>query len=403
MRRVLVIALTMGLCLGISSPARGQSSIQIADPQVEYTLGGQLVIETEISSEFSIHNINVFLQPEGESPLSAGEVSLTPPKGVTYTLDLSEYPLRVFSQIEYWYQFELDNGQTVASDHYDFVYSDNRFDWQSLKTEEFEVYWYQGDEQFGQTVMNTAYEGLARIREQVKVPAPRDISIYVYANSTEMQTALQLGGQMGDWIAGHADPDLGTALVSIPEGPAQTLEIKRQIPHELAHILLYLKLGPEYQHLPPWLHEGISSNAELFPNPDYPLLLEKAYERQVLIPLGQLCQSFPTDAANFQLAYAEASSFTWWLRSEFGNPAMEELMAAYSQGLGCERGAEAAVGKTLSELELDWRRETFDEDSLMLALGNFIPWMVIFALVLLSPLTLIVSGNIQRRREKAKR
>jgi len=397
-RTILAIILILGISLGISNPARGQSEMQIAQPQVTYTFGESLTIETEITSELPIQDVKILLQPAAGIPQIAGEATLTPPGLVSYTLDLSNTFLGLFSDVTYEFQVTLEGGETLTSPEYSFYFEDNRWAWQSLKTDEFEIYWYKGDTDFGEKILNTAHDGLEHIRLQVDVPSPEALRYYVYATSQELQSALQLSGEAGSQIAGHADPALNKVMVSLAPGPAETLEIKRQVPHELLHVLLYQKLGNGYARLPRWLNEGLASTAELFPNPDYPLLLEKAYERQALLPFASLCQSFPVDAANFQLAYAQASSITWYLQGRFGTSGTEALLAAYADGLDCEHGAETALGQGLTTLELDWRSITFHENPWLTSLRGILPWLLIFALFLLPWVILNIVDAIKRRK-----
>ncbi|MBT3392208.1 MAG: hypothetical protein HN413_17560, partial [Chloroflexi bacterium] len=58
-RTILAIILILGISLGISNPARGQSEMQIAQPQVTYTFGESLTIETEITSELPIQDVKI--------------------------------------------------------------------------------------------------------------------------------------------------------------------------------------------------------------------------------------------------------------------------------------------------------------------------------------------------------
>jgi len=147
------------------------------------------------------------------------------------------------------------------------------------------------------------------------------------------------------------------------------------------------------------LNEGLASTAELFPNPDYPLLLKTAYERQLIIPMADLCQSFPVDAANFQLAYAEASSFTWYLLTQYGNDGIEALLAAYADGFGCQRAPEVALGMRLEDLESGWRQVTFNESPLLTAIQSLLPWMIIFFAFLLPLIGLYLADVFKRRRD----
>lgn len=392
MHRLIGIFITLGICLGISQPARGSQEIHFSTPEVAYRFGEQLTIETGFESEASIQTMQVVLQPVTSDPFTGGETTLESNQ-VSYHLDLSQNQLPLFSEIEYWYEGTFENGASFTSQHFTFFYQDNRFEWQSLSNDEFEIFWYQQDDDFGQEVLEAANQSLERIRSNVDVSVSQQVAFYVYSKSQEMQSALQSTDQTSTRIAGHTDPALGFSLVSIAANASQSLEIKRQIPHELTHLLLYQKLGPDYAYLPRWLNEGLATISELSPNPDYPLLLDRAYQRDQLLPLVSLCNSFPNEAATFQLAYAQASSFTRYLQTEFGNERIEDLLGAYGEGVTCQQGTEAALEKSLTELERDWRQVTFGESAILAALQSLGPWLLIFLVTLASTLGLAFLGK----------
>ena len=374
----------------IALPARAQESIQTEPTTVEYTMGGQIHFETQLPPEIPVQEVWVFVHPLKNPGTIAGQATLQPSNGVTYTLDLAEHPIPAYATVEFWYRITLEDGSTLETDPETFVYADNRFDWQTLEAAPFEVFWYEGDTAFGQEILNAAQEGMQKTQGFLPVPAPEAVSIYVYASASELQTALRLTGETGAWIAGHASPELGAVLVTLPPGPAQTYEIKRQVPHEVAHVLLYEWLGDEYYNLPQWLREGIPSMSELFPNPDYVVLLNQAYADETLLPMASLCESFPLEVSNFLLAYAQSTSFTWFIYEQYGSSGLESLTLAYADGLGCEQGAETALGKPLSELERDWRQATFGENPLPAVLKDLAPWLFLLVVVLLPSLVLII-------------
>ncbi len=165
-----------------------------------------------------------------------------------------------------------------------------------------------------------------------------------------------------DWVAGHADPDLGVILVTLPEGPEQPLLVEQRVPHELMHVLLYQSNQLGYANLPAWLNEGLASNAELDPNPDYRILLEDAAKKNSLIPLANLCVSFPRDAYGALLSYAEAASFVKYLHDSYGVSGLTSLTQAYNNGLDCNQGAEQALGKSLVQLQRSWERDELSQD-----------------------------------------
>jgi hypothetical protein len=212
----------------------------------------------------------------------------------------------------------------------------------------------------------------------------------VYASGLEMQSTLRLGGLR--WIAGHADPDLGVAVVSLPSGPDQRSEIERQIPHEVMHLLLYQSVGQAYYTLPTWLKEGLASANEMRPNSDYYVILSNAVEGNVLIPLASLCQSFPQDNTVY-LAYAQSDSFIRYLYQQFGQTGLQNLVDSYASGAGCENAPLPVFDMSLSELEQEWRRAALNDNVLGLALEALLPWSFLLLGIILVPLGMLLAGR----------
>lgn len=158
-------------------------------------------------------------------------------------------------------------------------------------------------------------------------------------------------------MAGHADPELGVMVVSLPPGPGQQMETERQVPHELMHILLYQKLGQDYADLPTWLQEGLASLNETYPNPDYMTVLQDAAKKGSILSMNSLCRGFPAEASKFFQSYAQADSFTRFLYDAYGSEGLQALIQAYANGVECERGAEMGLGKTLTQLDAQWQHQ----------------------------------------------
>ncbi|HZD58082.1 MAG TPA: peptidase MA family metallohydrolase [Anaerolineales bacterium] len=393
MRLDFLSLLTAVLFVGLASfqqVPQAQAQIQVADAQVEYVFGKRINFDVSLQSEEPVQQVNVFIQPEGPSERQVVPATVGPGGRVRATYDLDQYPLRVFSHVSYWYQVDFQNGETDKSQIFDFFYEDNRFAWEKLDQGPFHVHWYWGDIAFAQDILNTAEAGLMHIQSILPLPPPETVDIYVYKNSQDMQASLRLSGQ--NWIAGHADPDLGVIMASLPPGPEQKLEIERQIPHELMHVMLYQSAGNSYTNLPAWFNEGLASISELYPNPDYLALLENAGENSSFLPISALCQVFPTDASSALLAYAESASFTRYLYNQYGSPGLDRLRSEYASGINCDRGAQLALGVPLSRLEFQWQRDTFANKAGSNLLNGLAPWMILFAALLAAPLILIVKG-----------
>lgn len=357
----------------------------------EYTFGEKLKFSVDVPDEVDISKLWIFFRIEGEQQTRIIEAQFQESGSFTIDYDLSAYPIRAFTEVVYWVEAEQIDGEDYKSDPKSIFYEDNRFEWQSRQTDWFRVHWYDGDAQFAQTMLDVAELGLNKAEELTQFSLENMIEIYAYANAQEMRTVLLTRGP--SWIGAHADPDLSVMVISLPPGPEQRLEMERQIPHELLHILLYQELGTNYESLPVWLNEGLASMAELYPNPDYLVLLNKAQSKDTLLSISSLCQTFPREASGAFLAYAQATSFTRFLLQQYGSTSLRQLIENYANGMDCERGIQTTYDITITQLEREWRHEAFSENTLIVALESLAPWLIVMGIVLLVPLALIISSR----------
>ena len=173
---------------------------------------------------------------------------------------------------------------------------------------------------------------------------------------------LDLAGY--DWIAGHTDPDLGWVMLAIGPDAAQSLEIERQVPHEVAHHMLIENLSPETASaLPLWLSEGLASNIEAYSDPDRQQLLQLNHAAGTLIPLADLCRSFPQSGDRARLAYAQAADFVDYLRATAGDAGFRALFESYVANPDCDNSSQAVMARSLGELEAEWRQARFASQS----------------------------------------
>ncbi len=372
------------------TPAIAQS------PQLEssasYQFGESITFQAVLFSDQPIKAATIFFQAENDSRTNLAEVEISQSDSshyqLRYTHLMDYYALRPFAQIEFRWEIDFEEGESFSSPKFSFVYTDNRFDWQQLEEKPFRVFWYQGDKAFAQSILDTAQEGLKQLERILSLSAPEQLDIYVYNDTSALLQSLNPAGP--SWVSGHADPDLGVVLVTIPAGTEQRQDIEQRIPHELAHIALYQATGLGYYNLPTWLNEGLASLVEIYPNQDYQVLLDHAVETDSLLAMQSLCNGFPRDASSALLSYAQAASFTRYLYERFGAAKIGELVNTYANGVSCENGIQSTLGATLAQLESQWRREALEQNVAQKALQNLVPWLALLALILGTPLVLVI-------------
>jgi len=397
-----MLAIFMGMTTGIL-PVSADEEVQ--DLPVQYDFNEQITFHSIFRSDKPVELAVIFFQAKNDTQtfveLASIEKLDNNEYDIKHTHSASRHHFQAFSTIEYRYEILLAGGDVYKSPMYDFLYTDNRFTWESLQEGPFIVYWFDGDYAFAQSILDVAQEGLAEISGILPLPEPDLLHIYIYPDSALMQAALNPSGE--DWVAGHAFPDLQTMILYLPPNSDHILDMRQRIQHEIMHILLYQQTGVGYKNLPFWLVEGLASIVELYPNPDYAILLDNAFAKNELIPMSSLCLSFPRDASGALLAYAQSASFTNFLYANYGTQGFQRLIAEYADGKDCENGMQSALGTGLQQLERRWWRESVSGNPSLTAFIRVLPWLTILLLVFIAPVGFIIASfRSKKRGEKDK-
>lgn len=395
MHRLAALTLLLASLITLGFQPQQQKAVEFENFSQDYTFSDKLTINGTIISQSPVTEAVFYLKPFGEAtqsieflPDSTGDVKLT--------YNLQDKPLRAFSPVEYWVQVKLADGEPVTSPVFTFFYEDTRFEWQQLETDTYSLLWSEGGVDFGTELQNATAESLAAAQRILPVKLPVKLRIVVYPSSQDMQSAAQLTSS--PWAAGHTNPDLDLILISVTPSPDARAEMERQIPHEIMHILEYQVAETSYNQIPVWLLEGLASSAELYPNPEYQRVLDKAVDEDALLPMSVLCQDFPRDLSGAMLAYAQSSSFVRFLNENFGSRGTLTLLNLYTDGLSCEVGLQAAFGSNLVQLESQWQQEMLGRSPVSAAWKQMWPYVLLAGLVIL-PISLTLLPPRRKTKE----
>lgn len=389
LRSGIALLLSIGVLLGfVQQSVEAQTEFEITPQDPTYVFGESLTFRAALESTGDIEQVVLFIQTADQADLEIFPVEMDRLGNLASDIDLQVFPLPGFAEIRYWYQVSTSSGEIFQSPVYIFDYQDNRYEWEVVSDEQFNIHWYIGDLDFGKELLNVTLVAGRDIQELLDVFVPNSLDVYAYESVQDMQAALPNVGSY--WIAGHAAPMQEVILVSLPPGPDQRLEMERQIPHELMHAALNFTDAHAYSNFPVWFNEGLASLVELYPDPEYTNLTKNAFEAGELIPMIALCQSFPSDQQLARLAYAQSSSFTKFLYDQYGKPGFNRMMAAYASGLSCERGIQEALGSDLETLEQSWQSASFAGVTLGIAFRELLPWLLVLLALLAVPLVMVV-------------
>ena len=371
------------------SAGEGQSGFELENVHALVRFGEGITFLATIRSSIQIQTLSIVIFDEVQGLTHVQPLEIRAEGTTEYFFDSRQNILRPFTNVEWSYQITLMDGSTFQSETFFIRYDDDRFAWQTLEAGSIRLHWYDGDANFGQSALNAAQSGLQSISALLPLDLARPIDIFIYANINDLRGTYY--SESDGWVAGHANSTAGVVMVVIEPGANQSIFMEQRIPHELMHVMLYRSIGPGYDSLPAWLREGTATLVEGSPNPDYDRVLAAAGANNTLIPMKDLCTSFPSNADTAFLAYAESQSFIHYLQSTYGSAKLLSLVSIYADGVDCERGTENAYGVSLSKLEMDWRASALGQNAILPALRNLSPYLVLLCLILLIPFIGIIT------------
>ena len=365
-------------------PIKAQSGVALENVNAAVKFGQGITFIATIKASIQIQNVSIVIFDEAQGLTHVQPVEIRADGTTEYFFDTRQNILRPFTNVRWSYQFTLADGNTFQSETFFIRYDDDRFTWQTLEAGSIRLHWYNGDANFGQAALNSAQSGLQSISALLPLDLARPVDIFIYANVSDLRGTLYSESDI--WVAGHANGAVGVVMVVIEPGANQSIFMEQRIPHELMHVMLYRSIGAGYNNLPAWLREGTATLVEVSPNPDYDRVLAAAGTNNTMIPIKDLCASFPPNADTAFLAYAESRSFIHYLQRTYGSAKLLSLVSIYADGVDCERGTENAYGVSLSKLEMDWRASTLGQNAILPALRNLSPYLFLLCLILLIPL-----------------
>ena len=333
-------------------PPRVEDPVRVVWSDVAYLFGETIHFTARFETEAIIESAALAYLSPGR-PVQHLPFNFPETLETRLALEKPREHLQPFTTVYYWFEFDLADGQSVTSPSFSFAYQDNRFDWEYKESPHVKVYWHDAERAFGEEALRVARQGLSDLEDLIPlVPLETPLEIYIYREDQALQAVLPHAG--GTWAAAYSLPEQGLAVVTVSPGAGARLEMEREIPHELAHLMLY-QINPHgYQHLPVWLVEGLATAAETYPNSAYTSALEEALTQKETIPLENLCTALPRDPAHIELAYAESASFVRYLHNRYGTSGLRTLLGHYHDGKGCSQALTAAFGHSLDDLEEEW-------------------------------------------------
>jgi hypothetical protein len=351
-----LLALVAGLLGGVfSSAVMAADGITIASSDAVPDFPDYLTFELDAHSGSRITDVRLHFTVERDSFVDVvceQKLDFNPSSSVSleYTWDMRySGGLPTGTTVNYWWSITDSSGGSLVSEEQQVVFADTRFDWEKIQSGNLSLYWYSGDSSLAQTLLNTAQQGLDDLEDSTGARLSRPVSIYIYANSSDMKGGMLFAQ---DWTGGAAYTSYSTIVIGIN---ASNLEWgKRAMVHELAHMVNYQMTSNPYSDIPVWLDEGLAMYAEGPLEDIFEITLIAALAQNTQFTVRSISSPFSTEAALTYLEYAQSYSVVDFLISEYGRDRMTELLKNYRSGNTYDGALMQVYGFDMDELYELW-------------------------------------------------
>ncbi len=388
------------LCSGLLWPGAAHAGQPIRIRANEYTFAfGQYVqFHLEAAGDAPIQSVILAYRTWDTQGTTVQTIEFDPNTSIAldYVHDITGRYVRPFVQITYWWTIKDAVGNKIVTEPQTFVYVDNRFDWETLSENGVSIHWYRGEIEIAQQALNAAILGSKQARQDIPVTDQNALTdIYLYAGSDDLRIALP--SLMPEGTEALTLHETNVILVAFAPQAANIPNLRRILPHEITHVLLYHFTQNDFARVPMWLNEGLATSVQhtFAPDPKARQLLDDAVRQEQTIALNTLCAAFPTDLARANLAYAQSASVIDFIRNIYGRQTLHDLIAAYADGTTCEGGVQRVLNRSLDGLEQQWLDSLAPRSAWAIFWDQNGAWAIIVFLFALLPFLFIIPARVQ--------
>ena len=254
-------------------------------------------------------------------------------------------------QVNYYWEFKDNKGNTFTDAQQQFTTVDNRFNWQHLTQGMLQVNWYNHSLNFGQHVLAMASTSIQKISDTLGGSLNQPTNLWIYASDQDFHGSLAPGSY--EWVGGEALPLLHEASIVVLDTADDTL--RRDMPHELTHLVFH-ELIVQGITAPTWFDEGLAVYNQAFRESQLQARWDKGLASHSLLRLSQISDTFPANADQAYLAYAQSYYLLDYMYHTFGKPGMVQLIKLMNNPQNTfDQDLTQALGVDEIHLENQWR------------------------------------------------
>ncbi len=365
--RTPAIGAALGLLLMLTAPgavqqAGAQEGVLTDAVQSAGVIYGEAITFTlEAAAPVEMIGARLTVQVASQPDAYEEGIPLTPERRISLSRAVAVSSLRLppVATLSYYWQLDGQDGQVYSTTPTTLRYEDTSvpWRWQAAQQGHLVIHTDGANAALSGEALRIGAAAVRQVSQMLGLTVEEDLHVYIYPELAALASSLRLhDAQVQDWVAAYALPDQRVALIAVEPGPESYTGLRRDLAHEITHLVVGLAAGANEQAVPGWLNEGLALLSTGEPDPTLARVLTEAVQSNSLLPLEALCVSTfsslpPQDAA---LAYAQSQSVVGYFLDRYGAAQMRPLIAAYRSGAACSAGVEQAAGIPLATLEAQW-------------------------------------------------
>ena len=358
---IFVTSLVLFVGMAFSTPALAsadEGNIQVTEAKAESQFPDGIKFSIIANSVDEIDDIRVFFSKVDQKGRSAyRSVDFDPGESIVGESILPSgaggdyFPPG--TKIEYLFEVRDKAGAVMRTEPQDFVYQDNRFEWETVVEDLITVYYYgHYVRERAEIVLEAAKQNLERMLPVLGITPTEPLRIVSYNNYRHMATALPFRSQAvreGLQTQGMA---FSSERVLLVHGFDPT--VTGTVSHEFTHLLVGEAAGKAISQVPAWLNEGLAEYGNIDPTDDYDAALRYGIFTRRIRPLWYQ-GAFGGSPDDIIIAYGQARSVVGFMIGTYGPDRMAALFPVLQRTLDIDQALLEVYGMDQFGLDSAWR------------------------------------------------
>ena len=354
-----LVAIPGALASGPYAP-NSPNALTVVQQTVDIDYGNKISITTVVDSGArSVDSVRALFRPRGGSTVWSYYYPefVVEGEGMSVTFEISTGPGSYYppgTEFEIAIEVTSPGGDvSVARSPGMVEYLDPAKDWQRAAGDGYSIVYYGVSAPDVNSLIAQVNSRIPTLRDVLGVPDTPDFPVFkavVFPSVRDATPSFPPVSQTATdqfLFAGFAQPQY-RLFVQGQMNPTTFV-------HELAHLFTHEAVSSSLQGgLPSWLGEGLARFLETGSSSSSNARLRSSVHPDELLSLRHM-QSIPGQRSDVFIFYPQAGAFVGYLVEEFGAGSMADYLAAFNGGQSVLRAFEEVYGKSLYEVENDWR------------------------------------------------